>query len=351
MDQTFQCSNCNSLNYIGQELCGGCGQKLYYSCPQCGYGVETTFINCQNCRTTLYWPTQQAKHLPIERNTFKEQKVNYRYYQTPQKSRTNPFLFLGLSFAVMAILLGGAIFALNILSEDTLPATSTPVEAMSPTGSIPPADSSSNIATKTPKLTDIGITSVTDSSAVVTWTTDEPATSQVEYGTTNNYGSVTTLDNELVTNHSITINNLEPGTTYHFRAKSTNASGNEASFDASKTIITQTKVDTSPPVISAINVSYISPSGCTITWTTDKPATSQVEYGTTTAYGSSTSINNELVTNHSITLTGLQQSTIYHFKTKNKDANGNESSSNIDKTFRTPAAPPPSGGGTPSCCS
>ncbi len=346
MYQTFQCSNCNSPNYIGQDFCGGCGQKLYYSCPQCGCGIETTCINCPNCRTTLYWPTQQSMHLPVERGTFKEQKIKYRHYQTQQKKRTNPFVLLSLSFVVIAIIIGGTVFILNALSQETLPATSTPAEAISQPDTIPLADNPSNTDNKITKITNMEITSIMETSAILTWITDDPATSQVEYGTTDTYGLATNLKIELVTDHSVTITDLDPDTTYYFRAKSINADGDEASYDSDQTFKTLAKVDNISPVISAINVTNISQSGCTITWTTDKPTTSQVEYGATTAYGSFTSFNKELVTNHSVTITGLQQSTIYHYIIKTKDDSGNETSSDKDMTFRTPA----SDSTVPSCC-
>ncbi len=57
-------------------------------------------------------------------------------------------------------------------------------------------------------------------SAVVTWQTLSPASSQVEFGTTTNYGGLTPLDSTLVTNHSVTISGLSPLTRYYFRTLS-----------------------------------------------------------------------------------------------------------------------------------
>ena len=56
------------------------------------------------------------------------------------------------------------------------------------------------------------------------------------------------------------------------------------------------EADTTPPVISAVAASGITSSGVTITWTTDEAATSQVEYGLTTSYGSTTTLDTNLVT-------------------------------------------------------
>jgi len=70
------------------------------------------------------------------------------------------------------------------------------------------------------------ITPATLTSAVITWTTNESATSQVEYGTTAGYGSQTTEVSNLATSHSVTLTGLTPNTLYHYRVKSKDASSN-----------------------------------------------------------------------------------------------------------------------------
>ncbi len=93
-----------------------------------------------------------------------------------------------------------------------------------------------------------------------------------------------------------------------------------------------------PPVISAVNASGITSSGATITWTTDVPATSQVEYGLTTSYGSSTPVDSILVTGHTQALSGLAANTLYHYRVRSRGANGLEAISG-DFTFTTRAGP------------
>ena len=87
-----------------------------------------------------------------------------------------------------------------------------------------------------------------------------------------------------------------------------------------------------PPVISSI-VHAPSEFAATITWDTDEPATSVVEYGLTASYGSSES-SAVLVTSHSIIITGLDPGTEYHYRVTSSDANGNISVS-LDRTFTT----------------
>ena len=87
-------------------------------------------------------------------------------------------------------------------------------------------------------------------------------------------------------------------------------------------------VDIAPPIISGVEISGITETSTTITWTTDEPATSQIEYGKSTSYSSTTSISSELVTNHSVSLSGLEPNTTYHFRVKSKDEVGNQALSN-----------------------
>jgi Purple acid Phosphatase, N-terminal domain len=86
--------------------------------------------------------------------------------------------------------------------------------------------------------------SVTTTGAIITWTTDQAADSQVEYGTSADYGSSTSLDSNMVTSHSVALAGLTSGTTYHYRVKSGNANGDSVSSDYA---ITTTQITTDVP--------------------------------------------------------------------------------------------------------
>jgi len=88
------------------------------------------------------------------------------------------------------------------------------------------------------------------------------------------------------------------------------------------------------PVISAVSVGSILTTGGIVTWTTDVPATSQVEYGTTTAYGNQTTLDVNLLTSHTVVLTGLTTNTLYHYRVHSKNSSGVESISG-DFAFQT----------------
>ncbi len=92
-----------------------------------------------------------------------------------------------------------------------------------------------------------------------------------------------------------------------------------------------------PPVISGIEVETTDTTA-TVTWNTDDPATSRVDYGLTEAYGSSEE-DLALVTEHTLVLAGLSPETLYHFQVTSTDETGLSSSSS-DLTFTTAATPP-----------
>lgn len=102
----------------------------------------------------------------------------------------------------------------------------------------------------------------------------------------------------------------------------------------SSATVTATFNDTTPPTISGVASSSITSSGTTITWSTDEASDSQVEFGTTTSYGSSSPQNTALVTSHSVTLSGLSPSTLYNYRVKSRDAAGNLATSG-NFTFTT----------------
>src|SRR5207249_6921795 len=87
-------------------------------------------------------------------------------------------------------------------------------------------------------------------------------------------------------------------TTYHYRVRSKDAAGNlSTSADA-----TFTTLDTTPPVISGVLVTSITGTGATIQWTTNEASDTQVEYGLTASYGSTTTLDPTLGTSHTAVL-------------------------------------------------
>ena len=175
----------------------------------------------------------------------------------------------------------------------------------------------------------VSATSTGSTTANITWTTDQPATSQVEYGLWLYYGSSTTQDSNLVTAHTVSLTGLTAETTYYYRVRSTDALNNETSAG-----YTLTTGDVTAPRISSVKATSIAATSAKITWTTNEKASSQVEYGLTTSYGSSTTLDSGLVTSHSVNLTDLGSFKTYHCRVKSSDAAGNPATS-ADFTFTT----------------
>jgi signal peptidase len=78
-----------------------------------------------------------------------------------------------------------------------------------------------------PEITDVNAINITQNSADITWKTNQPATSKVEYGTTTSYG-LFLEDSTPLLSHTISISSLVPNTLYHYRVSSKNSAGKEA---------------------------------------------------------------------------------------------------------------------------
>jgi hypothetical protein len=82
----------------------------------------------------------------------------------------------------------------------------------------------------------VTVSRVTSTSAWVSWNSDAAADAQVELGPATDYGMLSARDAELAWLHEVQVTGLEPGTTYHFRARSRDARGSLAtSADATFT--------------------------------------------------------------------------------------------------------------------
>jgi hypothetical protein len=80
--------------------------------------------------------------------------------------------------------------------------------------------------TTPPVISNVRVTNITATSATITWTTNEPADSQVKYGTTSSVTQTTPRDATVVTSHSVTVTGLTPNTSYFYRPVSRDAAGN-----------------------------------------------------------------------------------------------------------------------------
>ena len=90
-------------------------------------------------------------------------------------------------------------------------------------------------------------------------------------------------------------------------------------------LVSGSNTTTPPSALNIINVQVAAAttSTCQIVWTTNVPANSQVDYGATTAYGSSTPLDATMVTSHAVNISGLAAGTTYYFQVSSTDAKNN----------------------------
>ncbi len=189
--------------------------------------------------------------------------------------------------------------------------------------------------TTPPTIIDPPTVIVRDCTARVEWATDEPSTSVVEYGATPTYGDVAALAT-LSPSHAVDLAGLSPASNYHFRASSTDAAGNGPTTSGDAVFAT---VGPAPPLILlGPQVAGSSGSSATLTWTTDEPSDSTVEFGTTPSWGSSVSVPT-MVREHAVTVSGLLPETGYHARVLSTDGCGHGPTASADLQFMTgPAA-------------
>ena len=120
---------------------------------------------------------------------------------------------------------------LTVNVSDSAPASVTNVASVAGGGDVNTGNNSASdvtaIGAAAPPfvISNVQSSNITTSGATITWTTDQPADGQVEYGVTTGYGQLTPLDSTLTSTHSFRVAGLAPNTTYHYRVRSRDAAG------------------------------------------------------------------------------------------------------------------------------
>lgn len=177
------------------------------------------------------------------------------------------------------------------------------------------------------------VNNITDTTAVVSWTTSEAASSDLYYGTS----SPTSLESVagFRTNHSVLLTGLNPNTQYYVKGSSTDPAGNGPAESSTVGFRTLPEPDTEPPLIlEGPWVEAISHNSATVRWVTSEPADSRVNYGTTESLGSIESDGTDVV-EHSIELFNLNANTQYFYEVSSRDANGNGPTVSATLSFHT----------------
>lgn len=203
-----------------------------------------------------------------------------------------------------------------------------------------------------PKISDVTLQQVADTAettVLVTWKSNTPITSVITvFPSDKPSESRDVVDLKLKSGeHTLLVTALQPATRYTLIVKGTDKLGNQAVSESSTFT---TSVDTRPPAIVNMKIvgGTIPPVGfaagainaqLVITWDTDEPSTSQVEFGegTGAVYAQKTVEDSNLTTNHVVVVSGLTPSQVYHLRAISKDAAGNVTNS-IDSVTIAPKA-------------
>ena len=163
-------------------------------------------------------------------------------------------------------------------------------------------------------MSNVQVSNITSITATISWNISPASTGQVAYGTTNGYGSFTTLETNHLTFHSQNLSGLQTGTVYHYKIIGIDSSGNPVP-PIDRTFITQVAV-------SNVQASNITQSSVTISWNPSPASTGQVVYGTTTSYGSFSTLETHYLSFHRQNVGGLQAGTLYHYRIQGTDSSG-----------------------------
>jgi len=178
---------------------------------------------------------------------------------------------------------------------------------------------------------------ITDTGVQITWITDEPATSRVDYDDGAS-SSGTVEETTAVVGHIIKISGLVPNTAYSYIVSSSDVIGNGPS-SRSSSFTTLSTPDTNPPIVTQQpRVAAKTDQSATIRWRTDEPSTSVVQFEQTQSLGSVV-MDEDLVTEHEVTLTNLPAYTKHYYRVCSVDDQGNGSDLSAIDHFRTLAAP------------
>ncbi len=186
---------------------------------------------------------------------------------------------------------------------------------------------------------------ITYSSATITWTTNKPATSKIEYGTDKTYAQGVSSDDNPTLDHRITLDSLKSDTNYFYKITCIDSDGNEIIYEAEQSFTTKMPPDTTAPVISKVTVipSKISDRSAIISWELDdKEASSYIEYGIDERYDNKKIPDKDSANIRTAMLGGLKPSTKYSFRIISEDSYGNKAEPYTGVTFTT-LAPVPTG--------
>lgn len=160
-----------------------------------------------------------------------------------------------------------------------------------------------------PVISNIRVLNITQSTANITWDTDQASESKVNYGETDIELNLTENVEALVNDHAVHLSGLSNGRTYYFTAESKNSQG-LSSVSAIQNFTT-TGGDT---IIDDVEILFVTGSTAAIYWRTPFQGTTGIYWGVNQGEFSDSLKIVELKQEHLVTIYGLISSTQYYFK-------------------------------------
>ncbi len=175
----------------------------------------------------------------------------------------------------------------------------------------------------------IKVFNVSYEEAFVTWKTGAFSTSKVVYGTSTAYGSEkSSLSLSFVTDHTIHLTDLTPGTEYHFQIVAENDKGDVLkSSDFTFTTIAN-------PAFELVSVPSIDENEVSLYWRTNVFTTGIVTYQSDKDTKPQTAGDSTLRSEHTVSIRKLYGLTVYKFHITATDAQGKQINSK-EQTFST----------------
>ncbi|MCB4791531.1 MAG: DUF2271 domain-containing protein [Elusimicrobia bacterium] len=111
-----------------------------------------------------------------------------------------------------------------------------------------------NNAVQKPVITELFASAITNNTAIISWRTQKPAGSKVNYGTSVNLGSEVIITTQTVV-HNVSLSSLNPGTTYYYKAASFDPLGNSVVSSVQTFITESLGIDSIGPQVSGLSAS------------------------------------------------------------------------------------------------
>jgi peroxiredoxin/uncharacterized membrane protein YphA (DoxX/SURF4 family) len=181
------------------------------------------------------------------------------------------------------------------------------------------------------EISNLAVSDITDETVTVSWTTDSITITSIQLYDEKNASFRVITDKTTNTIHTVNIDNLMPETRYYFLILPDGIPDYDAT--TTFTFFQTLPADTGKPVISDIQINYVSDSDVIVSWTTDRLTTGEIEYWLPDAEHKCKAVDETMSTIHSVQLTMLEPDVTYYYMVKSIDEDGNQTISEEENNF------------------